>query len=52
MKEFDKEKWFSKFHLHYKKGNKNKLYCTKLSNREQIQVGISIDTCRGPFHVY
>ena len=37
MKEFDTEKWFSKFKFDQKKGGKIELGCTKLANREQIQ---------------
>ena len=36
MKEFDTEKWFSKFNFDQKKGGKNELCCTKIAYKEQI----------------
>ena len=37
MKEFDTEKWLSKFDFDQKKGNGNELGCTKIADKEQIQ---------------
>ena len=37
MKEFDTEKWFSKFNFDQKKGGENELGCTKIADQEQMQ---------------
>ena len=34
MKEFDTDKWFSNFDFDQKNGDKNKLGCTKIADKE------------------
>ena len=44
MKEFDTEKWFSKFDFDQKESGKNELCCNKIADKEQIQGCISTET--------